>query len=134
MRIVVDSYAWIELFLGSPMGSRVQELFESAEDAFTPDSVLAELSRKYFREGVSEKLVRERLAAVQGASHLVTISSDLAVHASRAYLELVERAKKRKLRSPSLFDGLVLGAARLKDAKVVTADPHFKDLPETIWI
>jgi hypothetical protein len=22
----------------------------------------------------------------------------------------------------------------LKDAKVVTADPHFKDLPETIWI
>ncbi len=134
MRIVVDSYAWIELFLGSPMGSRVQELFESAEDAFTPDSVLAELSRKYFREGVSEKLVRERLAAVQGASHVVAINSDLAVHASRAYLELVERAKKRKLRSPSLFDGLVLGAARLKDAKVVTADPHFKDLPETIWI
>ncbi len=134
MRIVVDSYAWIELFLGSPMGSRVQELFESAEDAFTPDSVLAELSRKYFREGVSEKMVRERLVAVQGASHVVTINPDLAVHASRAYLELVERAKKRRLRSPSLFDGLVLGAARLKDAKVVTADPHFKDLPETIWI
>lgn len=116
------------------MGSRVQELFESAEDAFTPDSVLAELSRKYFREGVSEKMVRERLVAVQGASHVVTINPDLAVHASRAYLELVERAKKRRLRSPSLFDGLVLGAARLKDAKVVTADPHFKDLPETIWI
>jgi predicted nucleic acid-binding protein len=37
-------------------------------------------------------------------------------------------------RAPSLFDGLILGTARLKDAKVVTADPHFKDLPETIWI
>jgi len=37
-------------------------------------------------------------------------------------------------RVPSLFDGLVLGTARLKDTKVVTADPHFKDLPETIWI
>ncbi len=134
MRIVVDSYAWVELFLGSSMGSRVQGLVESAEGAFTPDSVLAELSRKYFREGVSEKLVRERLAAVQGASNVIAITADLAVYASRAYLELVERAKKRRLRSPGLFDGLVLGAARLKDAKVVTADPHFKDLPETIWI
>ena len=37
-------------------------------------------------------------------------------------------------RAPSLSDGLVLGTARLKDAKVVTADPHFKELPETIWI
>ncbi len=134
MRIVVDSYAWIELFLGSSMGSRVRQLVESAEDAYTPDSVLAELARKYFREGVSEKLVRERLAAVQGASHVITIGPDLAVYASRAYQELVERSKKRRLRSPGLFDGLVLGAARLKDAKVVTADPHFKDLPETIWI
>ncbi len=130
----MDSYAWIELFLGSSMGSRVRQLVESAEDAYTPDSVLAELARKYFREGVSEKLVRERLAAVQGASHVITIGPDLAVYASRAYQELVERSKKRRLRSPGLFDGLVLGAARLKDAKVVTADPHFKDLPETIWI
>jgi predicted nucleic acid-binding protein len=134
LRIVVDSYAWIELFLGSAMGSKVRELVESAEQAFTPDSVLAELSRKYFREGVSEKLVRERLASVQGASEVVVITPDLAVHASKAALELVERAKKRKLQSPGLFDGLVLGTARLKDAKVVTADAHFKDLPETIWI
>jgi predicted nucleic acid-binding protein len=134
LRIVVDSYAWVELFLGSSMGSKVKDLVESAEEAYTPDSVLAEIARKYLREGVSEKLVRERLTAVQGASHLLTIGSDLAVYASRAYQDLVERAKKRRLRSPGLFDGLVLGAARLKDAKVVTADPHFKDLPETIWI
>ena len=62
------------------------------------------------------------------------ISSELAVLGSKAYLELSERAKKRRLQSPSLFDGLVLGAARLHDAKVVTGDPHFEDLPETIWI
>ena len=134
MRIVVDSYAWIELFLGSPMGSKVRELIETADESFTPDSVLAELSRKYFREGAAEKLVRERLSAVQGASQIVNITPDLAVHSSKAYLDLFERAKKRKLQSPSLFDGLVLGTARLRDAKVVTADPHFKDLPETIWI
>ena len=116
------------------MGGKVNELVNDSEEAYTPDTVLAELARKYLREGVSEKLVRERLTVVQGASHVLTITSDLAIHASRAFQDLAELAKKRKQRSPGLFDGLVLGAARLKDAKVVTADPHFKDLPETIWI
>ena len=134
MRIVVDAYAWVEFFLGSGKGSRVKELIETAEDAYTPDTVLAEVARKYLRERSPEKQVRERLAAIHGASQVLKISSELAVLGSKAYLELLERAKKRRLQSPSLFDGLVLGAARLHDSKVVTGDPHFEDLPETIWI
>lgn len=134
MRVLVDSYAWVELFLGSGKGFRVRELIESADAAFTPDTVLAELSRKYLREKFPERLVRERLLAVQGASHVLPITPELAMSASKAYLELVETARKRRLRSPSLFDGLVLGAARQQEAKVVTGDPHFKDLPETIWL
>jgi len=130
----VDAYAWVEFFLGSGKGSKVKELIETADDAYTPDTVLAELARKYLRERSPEKQVRERLTAIHGASQVLKISSELAVLGSKAYLELSERAKKRRLQSPSLFDGLVLGAARLHDAKVVTGDPHFEDLPETIWI
>ncbi len=115
-------------------GGRVRDLIETGEEAYTPDSVLAELSRKYLREGSSEKQVRERLATVQGASHVMPITSDLALAASRAYFDLVANARRRRLRLPSLFDGLVLGAARLKEAKVVTGDPHFKDMPETVWM
>ncbi len=134
MRVLVDSYAWVELFLGSGKGGRVRELIESADEALTPDTVLAELARKYLREKVPERLIREKLSAVQGASHVLPITPELAMSASKAYLELVETARKRRLRTPSLFDGLVLGAARLHQAKVVTGDPHFQSLPETIWL
>lgn len=130
----MDAYAWIEFFLGSGKGSTVSDLIEKADEAYTPDTVLAEIARKYLREKSSEKLVRERLTAVHGASQVLKISLELAMLGSKAYLELIGHAKRRKLRSPSLFDGIVLGAARLHDAKVVTGDPHFKDLPETIWI
>ena len=134
MKILVDSYAWVELFLGSGKGGQVRELIESADEAFTPDTVLAELSRKYLREKVPERLVKERLSAVQGASRVLPITPELALSASKAYLELAEEARRRRLRSPNLFDGLVLGTARLQEAKVVTGDPHFQGLPETIWI
>ena len=134
MNILVDSYAWVELFLGSGQGGRVRGLIESADKAFTPDTVLAELSRKYLRERIPERLVRERLSAVQGASQVLPIGPELAMSASKAYLELVEEARKRRLRTPSISDGLVLGAARLHEAKVITGDPHFQSLPETIWL
>ncbi len=127
----MDAHAWIELFLGGSRGRRVKELLETADSVYTPDTVLAELSRKYLREAVPEKTTRERLAMVQEASHILRITSDLAISASKAYFELSEKAKKARLSSPSLFDGIVLGATRLKEAKVVTGDPHFKDLPET---
>lgn len=130
----MDAHAWIELFLGGSRGRRVKELLETADSVYTPDTVLAELSRKYLREAVPEKTTRERLAMVQEASHILRITSDLAISASKAYFELSEKAKKARLSSPSLFDGIVLGATRLKEAKVVTGDPHFKDLPETIWV
>lgn len=134
MKVLVDSYAWIELFLGSGKGGRVRELVETAEEAYTPDIVLAELTRKYFREGSPERLVRERLSTVQGTSRTLTVTADVAVAASRAYFELADMARKKRLKSPSLFDGIVLGAARVKNAKVVTGDPHFENLAETIWI
>lgn len=132
--MVVDAYAWFELFLGGSRGGKVREVVENADNVYTPDTVLAEISRKYLRENIAEKIVRERLSVVQVASRIVHITPELAVSASRAYFELFDRAKKKRLSSPSLFDGIVLGVTRLKGAKVLTGDPHFKDLPETIWI
>ncbi|HIE32764.1 MAG TPA: type II toxin-antitoxin system VapC family toxin [Thermodesulfobacteriaceae bacterium] len=50
-RVVVDSYAWIEYFSGSKAGELVKEYLISASSAYTPSIVLAEIARKYMREG-----------------------------------------------------------------------------------
>ncbi|MGQ9691076.1 MAG: hypothetical protein ACUVQY_07445 [Thermoproteota archaeon] len=41
MRIVVDSYAWVELFIGSEKGRLVKEKLSEADEVYTPDIVLA---------------------------------------------------------------------------------------------
>ncbi len=101
---------------------------------YTLDTVLAELSRKYLREKIPEKDVRHRIGVVQTVSHTLNVTSDLAINAAKAYFQLSERARKKRQASPSLFDGLVLGATWLVQGQVVTGDPHFEDLPETLWI
>ncbi|MEX2753243.1 MAG: hypothetical protein Q6366_015435 [Candidatus Freyarchaeota archaeon] len=49
---MVDSYAWIELFIGGMSGRRAGEHIEMASEVYTPDTGLAEVACKYLRGGI----------------------------------------------------------------------------------
>ncbi|MCP8315851.1 MAG: PIN domain-containing protein [archaeon] len=134
MKIVVDSYAWIEIFLGSEKGAKAKQIIGEAEEGRTPDIVLAEIARKYSREGVKEAEIRHRLRVIHATSIITSIDSEIAILAGKTYLESLERAQKEKLQNPGLFDAIVLATARAYNAKVITGDEHFRNLPETIFI
>lgn len=134
MKIVIDAYAWVEIFIGSKKGDKARENLTEADATYTPDVVMAEIARKYFREGVEEQTVLERLKTIEEASDIAPIDKNVAFESAKCYIELSEKAKTEGLRAPSLFDAIVLGTARLLNAKVVTGDEHFKNMPETLWI
>jgi predicted nucleic acid-binding protein len=134
VKIVTDSYAWIEHFIGSEKGRRIDEILKEADEVFTPDTVLAEVARKYVREGNETKLVDQRLEEIVEASSIICLDAKLAVNAAKSYLELEVNAKKSKLNRPSLFDAIMLAAGRSLECSIITGDQHFKNLPETIWI
>ncbi len=134
MKIVVDTYAWIELFLGSEKGKKVKQIVENAEEVYTPSIVLAETARKFLREGNDENAVTEWLDIINTASNVTKIDSALALEAAKCHGELSERSKGFKQNTPSLFDAIVLATARMNQCRVLTGDEHFKDLAETIWL
>jgi predicted nucleic acid-binding protein len=134
LNLVLDSYAWIELFLGGEKGEKVKQLISDADEVRTPSIVLAEVSRKYHRENVDEKRIKSRLETISSTSILTSVDTLVALKAGRAYLELAEKAKQERRRPPSLFDAIVLATARQHDSKVLTGDEHFKSFPETIII
>ena len=134
VKIVVDSYAWVEIFLGTLKGQSASKVIQDAEQAITPEIVLAEISRKYFREGVKEQTIRSRLDIISQSSELSQIDETIAIESGKAYLELESKAKKLKDKSPSLFDAIILATARAHGGKVLTGDIHFKDLQDTIWL
>jgi predicted nucleic acid-binding protein len=133
-KIVIDAYAWIEFFMGSEKGRQVKAIVESADEVYTPGTVLAEIARKYVREGADDKTVDARLEVMIAASNITHVDAKLALEAARCYLELVAKARKTKLNVPSLFDAIVLATGRSLDSKIVTGDEHFRNLSETIWI
>jgi predicted nucleic acid-binding protein len=134
VKIVVDTYAWIELLLGSEKGKKVNEMLENADEVYTPSIGLAETARKFLREGSDEKTITESLDLITSASTITQIDPTVALEAAKCQSELSERAKKSKQNTPSLFDAIVLATARINKCKILTGDEHFKDLPETIWL
>ena len=134
MKIVVDTYAWIELLIGSQKGNRVKDLLEEADEVYTPDTVLAETARKFLREGTDEETINRWIEIITDASVVTPIDSAIALEAAKCQSELITKAKNAKQNSPSLFDAIVYATAKVKDCKILTGDEHFRNLPEVVWI
>ena len=134
MRIVVDSWAWVEILRLSAAGKEAKVQIEQADEAFTPSLVLAELARKYLREGEDIALVRRWLQGISEATEVHHIDLDLAIEAGMDYGELMSKARKEGLERPGLGDALILATARVTQSRLLTGDPHFRGLKETLWL
>ena len=134
MKTVVDTYAWIEHFLGSERGVKADEILQNSDEIYTPDIVLAEIARKYVREGVEDTIIKSRLHQIDDSSNIVCLDTEIALSAAKCYIEMQANAKKMKLTLPGLFDAVILATGRSLNAKILTGDQHFKNLPETLWL
>lgn len=118
----------------SAAGKEAKARLEKADDVFTPTIVLAELARKYIREGVDTGILRTWLQGISEATQIFPIDIELSVLSAKAAVELSSKARREGIESPGLGDALVLATARMVDGKVLTGDPHFKGLEETVWL
>jgi len=131
----MDSYAWIEYFAGTAIGEIVRKYMMNSENVYTPSIVLAEIARKYVREGVGWSIVEERIRVIEKLSIIIHINSRIALETARAYIELVNHAKELGYRSkPSLTDAIVYAVAKIMNAMIISGDMHFRDLDNVLWL
>jgi predicted nucleic acid-binding protein len=129
MRFIIDSYAWLEYFMGSEAGKRVKQIVDSeVDEKLTPSICLAETYAKILKTEDKEKAELRR-AFIKSRSALIPLDENLAVEAAK-----IDVAMKRKVQNWGLADSIVLSTARDRNGKVVTGDPHFRGLEEAYMI
>ena len=134
MTLIIDSFAWIEYLAGGRLGTLVRSHLESPETMVTPDIVLAELARRFYRDGGTAVESVRRLTAVSTLSRIAPIDVGVALEVGVADRDLRARARVRRLSQPSFADSILLAFARFGSMRVLTGDPHFEGLPETLWL
>ncbi len=127
--IVFDAYAWVEYALDSPKAERVAELLESASEAITPASVLAELKESMLRQGIRAPVMNRILTYIKSRTTVVGIDSTVAELAGE-----IKFTQKRAIKNWGMLDSFVYAVAKVWGGTVLTGDPHFKQLKDVVYI
>lgn len=126
MKVMMDTYAWIEYFRGSEQGEKVREHVDNSSELFTPSIAIAELHDKYVRTGKEQ--------AWKSRKHFVRLKSKI----SELDYRTAERAGSLKweLRQEhdevGLADAVMLSHAIEQDARLLTGDKHLTHHQRTI--
>lgn len=123
MRIVFDTYAWIEYFEGTKKGEIVRRHLEE-DDILTPAIVLLELGYKSDEFGWD---LRKHLNFIKTNSEVIGINEKFVLMFGKIYNNV-----KKKIRDIGFADVVVLNTAILNNAKILTGDSHFKKIDRAI--
>jgi predicted nucleic acid-binding protein len=123
---VIDAYAWIEYLDGSESGKQVATIIESNYEVYTCAITLGEVVSKVARKGKDAKTAYDVLTS---NSQIIPVAEELSLHAGLIHCEM-----RKTIKDFGLADAYILAAARKLKSKIVTGDPHFKEVKEAIMI
>lgn len=123
---LLDTWAWMAYFRGTPGGRRVQQLLDGG-GACTSIVTLAELS-DVLRRGKRRDAPR-RLAFVASTTRILDLPLQVAMEAGA-----VKWAQRERGAPMGLADALILGTARAQGLIVVTGDEGFAGLPDVEFL
>ncbi len=114
---VIDTWVWVEYWRGN---EEMKQWIENESPLFTSTITLTEVVRYFIARGQNETTIRICLDDIRAKSSVIPVEGEIAVAAGHL--------KKREV--AGIADSIILATARSGDHKVVTGDPHFKNLPD----
>lgn len=124
---IIDSYAWVEYFIGSSKGEALRKLFADERNRFmTLECCLAEIMGWSLKN--SQDFAR-LFAIVRSNSDILQITEHDWIDAGK------ERHEQRKSQKDfGLIDSVILVKQKEFACKVISGDKHFKSLPNVIFL
>jgi predicted nucleic acid-binding protein len=124
---LIDTYAWVEYFIGSKKGEQVKKIIEDENNAiFTAECCLAEIKGWAIRESMDFEELYSIIRKV----------SDIQCILTQDWLEAATiRSELRKTKEGfGMIDALIIAQQKRIGCKVVSGDPHFGHLKDVIFI
>ena len=119
---LVDSSAWIEWLIGSPVGETVAERLPEQSAWLVPTIVQLELAKWLTRERGEDEA--DRVIAFTQVCSVAPLDTAIALAA----------AETCRTHGLATADAIIFATARAHDADLLTCDRHFESLPGVILI
>ncbi len=124
---LIDTYAWIEYFIGSKRGEKVKEIIENEDNiTLTPECCLAEIKGWSIRENMD---FDELYSIVRKVSDIQCVITQDWLDAASIRSEM-----RKTMKDFGMIDALIMAQQKRIGCKVVSGDPHFEGLKDVIFI
>ncbi len=120
--ILVDTSAWIEWLIGSPIADRISEHLPGQDTWLVPSMVQLELAKWLTRE-VGEDKADQAIAFTQ-VCQVAPLDTEIALAAAEA-------CRTHRL---ATADAVIFATAQAHGAELLTCDAHFEGLPSVLYI
>jgi len=118
---VVDTSAWIEFLMASPLGQQIAPQFPEKHHCIVPTLVQLELSKWMIREVGDDE--SDQVIAYTQECVVIPLDTSIALLAAQLHQE-------HKL---ATADAIVYATALNKGAQLLTCDAHFEYLPHVLY-
>jgi len=118
----------VEYALDGPRAEMVKNELEKADEVFTPATVIAELKESMLRHKIQVDIVAKIIDFIKARTTMVDIDLTISGLAGEINFQ-----NKKLIRDWGMLDSMVLAVSRAKKGRVLTVDPHFKNLKNVIY-
>ena len=119
--MLLDTSAWIELFIGSEKGKRVKDVLYK-EDSYTSIVTLAEVTNWALKGRRDVELL---VKAIKQLSNIIGLDEDISVLAGKLNFE-----RKKSNKNWGMLDSFILASGSIYGLRILTKDNDFKDIPD----
>lgn len=124
---IIDSYAWIEYFIGSDKGDVLRKLFLDANNKFiTVECCLAEIKGWSIK---NKEDFNRFFRIVRANSYIVTVTEHNWISAADERFE-----QRKRQRDFGLIDSIILVKQKEFNCKIISGDKHFKGLRNVLFL
>ncbi len=124
---IVDTYAWIEYFIGSEKGEKAAVIIDDQnEHLITVECCLAEIRGWTLREMQN---FNEIYALVKSNSEILRVFTRMWIRAAEIRHEV-----RKTVPGFGLIDSLMLAIQEEKRCMVLTGDPHFEGMKNVVFL
>jgi len=127
MLYIVDSYAWVEYFIGSDKGEVLKEILKDPGNRLiTPECCIAELAGWALK---NKQGFDKIFTAIRANSEIVTVTLHDWIEAGRTRFEI-----RKNIKDFGLIDSVVLVKQKEFNARIVSGDRHFMNMPNVTFM
>ncbi|KAF5422391.1 MAG: putative nucleic acid-binding protein, contains PIN domain [Candidatus Methanomarinus sp.] len=124
---LIDTYAWVEYFIGSDKGKIVREILEDEKNVIlTPECVLAELKGWAIRENID---FEELYQIVRKLSDIQCLTTNDWLDAASIRTEI-----RKNMKDFGMIDALIVAQQKRFNCKVISGDPHFEHIKNAMFL